>query len=212
MHKFLWAVVNMWKLMEAQTMFWQSAAADFLGSVLAGLLLWGLVTRFYDLPKSRKENGRTVAVAYALIKRELKAASIYCEDLKTASPDEISMSPPITQAWETLHSTEAFKLFPVSVTEKLVGCYSLVFRLSSNIELIQKFFLCAKISANAEDYFKTLRARANNYIIQIALEILQINQEFYDLLDSELKRMTKTERDAFDNAYQRVGKEQRVLR
>jgi hypothetical protein len=47
---------------------------------------------------------------YALIKRELDACSRLRQDYMNAPVVEISASGPITQAWETLHSMEAFKL------------------------------------------------------------------------------------------------------
>lgn len=190
-------------------MFWQSTVADFLGSALAGLLLWWLVTRLYDLPKSRKEKREVVAVAYGLIERELKSASIYCEDLRGSGPDKLSAVPPITQAWETLHSTEAFKFFPAEITEKLVGCYSLIFRLSKDIELSQRLFLseglCPAGEKQSLERLQRLRGQTDTFTKQIAETILQVHGEFDTLLKKEVNKMSASERDLFDKASQTVG-------
>jgi hypothetical protein len=109
--------------------FWQNALANFLGSLLAATVLWFVITKWYELPKSKRENRELLAVSYGLFKRELDAAVSYCAGLKGAGPDQVSVSLPITQAWETLHSTEAFKYISPVISEKLVKCYSMIFRL-----------------------------------------------------------------------------------
>src|ERR1022692_2305303 len=121
-------------------MFLKNVFANFLGSLAAAIAVWWLVTRVYEISRSKRNKNELLAISYALIKREIDAASHFCQDHVRARIDEISASGPITQAWETLHSMEAFKYFSPTLSAKLVKYYSLLFRLKANLEMEQMLF------------------------------------------------------------------------
>jgi hypothetical protein len=187
-------------------MLWESTLANFLGSLGAAAVVWLMVTRLYEFPRSKREKRELVSVAYALILRELEAAAVYCNDLLQMKPDEITVSLPITQAWETLHSTEAFKFFPPGVSEKLVGCYSLLLKLKKHIELTHMFLFGEQFPmSGGENPYGRLRQGINRLADPVAREIIRLQMEFDALLRDELAKFSKKEKELYDEAYRRVG-------
>lgn len=186
-------------------MLWESTLANFLGSLGAAAVVWLVVTRLYELPRSKREKRELISVAYALIRRELEAATVYCNDLLQMGPDQISVSLPVTQAWETLHSMEAFKFFPPRVSEKLVGCYSLLFKLRKHIELTHMFLFGEKFPIAGENPYSHLRHGTTALATPVARDIIRVQKEFDALLRDELAKFSRKERESFNEAYRGVA-------
>jgi len=55
--------------------FLESAAGNFVRSFAAGGLIFLLVQKYYELPKTKTEIRELLAVFYGLVKREIDAAS-----------------------------------------------------------------------------------------------------------------------------------------
>ncbi len=180
-------------------MLWENTLANFLGSLLAAGLLWLFITRLYELPRSKKERRELLASSYGLIKREIEAASGYCEAMSKKRPEEVSASVPITQAWETLHSTEAFRFFPPKISQRLVKCYSLLFRLKKNIELTHMLLLGQQLT---KDPYWQLRARTEQLAIGIAFEVIHMCRGIQELLDEEVRKLPQREKSIFEEAYE----------
>ena len=183
--------------------FWQSALANFLGSLAAAFLIWFLVTRVYDISKSKKDRGELLATSYALIKREIEAAKGYCEEHMGATLDQISASGPITQAWETVHSMEAFKIFPPKVCEKLVKYYSLLFRLKANVEMMQMLFANRGMPVPGADPIAGVLQRLRDIENQVCKELLSLEPQLQSALDGEVSKLPKRGKTIFDEAYER---------
>ncbi len=183
-------------------MFFQNALANFLGSFLAAIATWFLVTRFYDISRSKKAKGELLAVSYALIKREIDACSILCREHVKAPMSYISASGPITQAWETLHSTEAFKYFSPVLSEKLVKYYSLIFRLKANIELSQTLFATRGIPVAGADPMAAVQQRLRHLENEICRNLVSLEPQLRAVLDGEISRLGEKERSIFKQAYE----------
>jgi len=191
---------------KAHSVFWQNALANFLGSflgsVLAAALLWLVVTWLYELPKSKREKRELLAMSYGLIQRELEAAAAYCEEMGNRKPTQISVALPITQAWETLHSTEAFRYIPPRISEKLVKCYSLLFRLRKDVELEHMFLFGEKLPMTDPNSYGQLRQGTHKLSLEVAAEVVKMVEDLRKLLGEEILKMTAREKQVFDEAYE----------
>ncbi|MGB2679537.1 MAG: hypothetical protein WAN12_20835 [Candidatus Acidiferrum sp.] len=184
-------------------MFWQNAFANLLGSFAAALFTWFLVTRVYEISRSKKAKGELLAVSYALILREIDACSILCREHIDGAPSHISASGPITQAWETLHSTEAFKYFSHRLSEKLVKYYSLVFRLKANIELSQLLFAMHGIPVAGASPMAAVQQRLRSLENQVCMDLNRLELQLRSVLDGEVSNLSKKEKIIFKEAYER---------
>jgi uncharacterized membrane protein len=70
-----------WYVASHHSRFWGRALANFLGSFADAALIFLLVQWIYELPRSKAEVRKLLAVSYGLIKRELDAASGACTEL-----------------------------------------------------------------------------------------------------------------------------------
>lgn len=183
-------------------MFWKEALANFVGSLSAAVVVWFLVTRFYELPRSKGEKRELLAISYGLIKRELDAALQYCVDLLLSRPDEISAVIPVTQAWETLHSIEAFRYLPPRVAEKLVMCYSLLFRLKGQVEFRQWLFLSDTSPSTGDVRGSRVRSQADQFAKQVAREAQEIVKRLLKLIDAEVSQLDEEQQRAFQETYE----------
>jgi hypothetical protein len=199
---FQWTI-QLWNAAGSTSTFIQSALANFVGSFLAAMLIWFLITRTYELSKSKKEKRELLATSYALIKREIDAASTYCDEHTQARPDQVSASGPITQVWDTLHSMEAFKYFPPTVSEKLVKYYSLLFRLKKNIDFEQMLLLGEVMPLSGDNPYRTLRERTNALDRQVANEVIRLTPVLQATLDNEIEKLKSREKRIFDKAYEK---------
>jgi hypothetical protein len=182
--------------------FLSNALANFLGSVLAALLIWLSVKWAYDLPKSRKDRQALLALSYALIKREIEAATGYCEEHLKATIDQMSASGPITQTWEALHSMEAFKVFPPEVSKHLVKYYSLLFRLQKNVDLERMLLFGEMLPQVGENLFRRLRERTADADKQVCREVLDLTPKLQSVLNREIARLRGREKRLFLEAYE----------
>jgi hypothetical protein len=181
--------------------FLSSAAANFLGSLLAAAVVWWLITRFYELPRTRGEKKELLAVSYALIKRELEAASQYCSEFLASRDDQLEIALPITQGWETLHSTEAFKFLPPTITEKLVAIYSLLFRLRKDIELTHMLIFGESFPMTGENPYRRLRQGTTKLAKGVASEVQVVQTQINALLQKEFDSFGAREKEIFAQAY-----------
>ena len=191
-----------WCVASHHSRFWGSALANFVGSFAAAGLIFLVVKRYYELPKTKAEAHRLLAVSYGLIKREIDAASFACEELLKFRPDQMSASGPITQAWETLQSMGTFKYISPQLSEKLVKYYSLLFRLQANIELEHKLYVNltdAPSTANAP-----LQAPGNIRAIEhaLCLELRELEPRLRRALEDEIEKLGKDEKKIFNEAYE----------
>src|SRR5258707_14671090 len=184
-------------------MFLQSALANFLGSLLAALFTWFLVTRFYEISRSKKAKDELLAVSYALIKREIDACSGLCREHVNAPITHISASGPITQAWETLHSTEAFKYFSPRLSEKLVKYYSLIFRLKVNIEFSQMLFAMHGTPVAGASPMAVVQQRLRGLENKVCRDLERLESQLRSVLDGEVSKLSKKEKVIFKEAYER---------
>jgi len=182
-------------------MFWQNALANFFGSLCAAALVWLFVTTIYELPRSKKDKRELLAVSYGLIRRELDSALDYCVALLHSRPDEISAVTPVTQAWETLHSTESFKYFPPRLTERLVMCYSLLFRLKQHVENAQFLFMTQPTSPSADPARLRVRSQSDQFARQVARESQEIVKGLQILIEKEVSKFDKERRQIFEDSY-----------
>lgn len=182
-------------------MFWQSALANFVGSIAAAGLLWFVVTRFYELPRSRKQTRELLCVSYALVKFEMVFNELYCKEL-IREPGRIPAGFPVTQGWETLHSTEAFRHLPPLITGKLIVIYSLLFRLHGNIEFVHRLILEEGRPVIGPNPYLSLRAEVSNFTLQVAEKILTAQAAFKRALQNEIDKLTGDEKRVFDQAFQ----------
>src|SRR5208283_1383781 len=182
-------------------MFWQNALANLVGSFIAALLTWLWVSRVYEISRSKKAKGELLAVSYALILREIDACSVLCREHIGAAPSQISASGPITQAWETLHSTEAFKYFSHRLSEKLVKYYSLVFRLKANIELSQMLFAMHGTPVAGASTMASVQQRLRSLENQVCIELNGLESHLRPVLDGEVSKLNEKERIIFKEAY-----------
>src|SRR2546426_5499173 len=159
---------NLGSLFLAHSAFWGGVLANFLGSVLAAILIWITITWFYEVPRTRTQKHELLAVSYALLRRELQAAAQYCAQLIESNDDQVSIAVPITQSWEVLHSTEALRYLPPTVVEKVVALYSMLFRMRRNIELTQLLMLGEAFPQVGENRFRILRLRTTEIARQVA--------------------------------------------
>jgi hypothetical protein len=184
-------------------MFLKNAFANFLGSLAAAVVVWWLVTRVYEVSRSKRSTNELLAISYALIKREIDAASQWCKDHVKAGIDELSASGPITQAWETLHSMEAFKYFSPTLSEKLVKYYSLLFRLKANVELEQNIFASHGVPLAGADpmagVLQTLRGLEN----EVCSNLLDLEARLQPALDHAVSMLGKREKAMFAKAYEK---------
>ena len=185
-----------------KVIFIQNAFANFLGSLLAALVTWFLVTRFYEISRSKKAKSELLAVSYALIKREIDACSILCREHLKASVDQISASGPITQAWETLHSMEAFKYFSAMLSEKLVKYYSLIFRLKANIELSQTLFATRGMPVAGAEPMAAVKQRLRHLENDVCRGLVGLESQLRVVLDCEISRLGEKEMSIFKQAYE----------
>ena len=186
-------------------MFLQSALANFLGSLLAALFTWFLVTRFYEISRSKKAKDELLAVSYALIKREIDACSGLCREHVNAPITHISASGPITQAWETLHSTEAFKYFSPSLSEKLVKYYSLIFRLKVNIEFSQMLYATKGMPVPGADPMAGVWQRLRELEKRVCGDLISLESQLRSVLDSEVSKLSDREKSIFKEAYEQYA-------
>jgi hypothetical protein len=189
-------------LPEATKMFLQSTFANFLGSFMAALVTWLVVARVYDISRSKKTKDELPAVSYALIKREIDACSGFCRQLINAQPTEILASGPITQAWQTLHSMEAFKYFPPKLSEKLVKYYSLIFRLKANIEMSQMLYATAGVPVPGADPMAGVQQRLRNLEDGVCKDLIALELQVRSVLDCEVSRLKTKGRRIFKEAYE----------
>ncbi|HKM82447.1 MAG TPA: hypothetical protein VJY15_15990 [Candidatus Acidoferrum sp.] len=183
-------------------MFWKEALANFVGSLSAAIVVWFLVTRFYELPRSKGEKRELLAISYGLIKRELDAALQYCVDLLQSRPGEIYAVFPVTQAWDTLHSIETFRYLPPRVSEKLVMCYSLLFRLKGHVEFRQWLFLSNTSPSAKEVLSLRMRSQADQFAKQVARESQEIVKRLLKLIDAEVSELDEKQRRIFQETYE----------
>lgn len=184
-------------------MFLQNAVANFIGSLGAAVVVWFLVTRVYDISRSKRNRNELLAVSYALIKREIDASSQLCRDHVRANIDQISASGPITQAWETLHSTEAFKYFSPELSEKLVKYYSLLFRLKANIEMEQMLFANRGVPVPGADPMAGVLQGLRTLQNQVCTELLSLETQLQSALDDAVSKLGKREKGMFERAYEK---------
>jgi hypothetical protein len=184
-------------------MFWQNALANFVGSFIAALFTWFLVTRFYEISRSKRAKGELLAVSYALILREIDACSILCREHLNATATHISASGPITQAWESLHSTEAFKYFSHRVSEKLVKYYSLIFRLKADIELSQLLFAMHGTPVAGASAMAAVQQQLRRMENEVCIGLNRLEPQLRSVLDGEISKLNERERIIFEEAYER---------
>lgn len=182
-------------------MFWASALANFAGSVAAAGLIWFVVTRFYELPRSRKQVRELLSVSYALCKFELVFNQLYCKEVKDKGEGQVAAGFPVTQAWEVLHSTGAFRYLPPQVTGKLVMVYSLLFRLRGNMEFIHAVFLKEGSPPLGPNAYTSLRAELSNLTRQVAEKVLKAQDAFAQVLQLEIDGLSPSEKRMFNQAF-----------
>ncbi|HEV1993295.1 MAG TPA: hypothetical protein VGR03_03090 [Candidatus Acidoferrum sp.] len=183
-------------------MFWRNALANFVGSVAAAGFLWFLVTRFYELPRSRKQARELVSMSYALLKFELVFNELYCRELLRVELGRIPAGFPVTQGWETLHSTEAFRYLPPSITGKLIVIYSLLFRLRGNVEFVHRLLLEERRPIDGPNPYSILLVEVSNLTKQVAEKILIAQSAFAQVLQNEIDKLSAEDKKVFDQAYQ----------
>ncbi len=174
---------------------------EFCRSVAAAGLLWFVVTRFYELPRSRKQTRELLSVSYAFVKFEMVFNELYCKEL-IREPGGIPAGFPVTQGWDTLHSTEAFLHLPPLITGKLIVIYSLLFRLRGNIEFVHRLILEEGRPVVGPNPYSILRAEVSNFTKQVAEKILTAQAAFARALQNEIEKLTGDEKRIFDQAYQ----------
>jgi hypothetical protein len=184
-------------------MFLKNVFANFLGSLAAAVVAWYLVTRFYEISRSKRNKNELLAVSYALIKREIDAASQLCQDHISARSGQISASGPITQAWETLHSMEAFKYFSPTLSEKLVKYYSLVFRLKENVRMSQMLFANRGVPVPGADPMAGVSQKLRGLENQVCKELLSLESQLQSALDNAVSKLGKREKGMFEEAYEK---------
>jgi hypothetical protein len=184
-------------------MFLQNALANFLGSLFAAMVTWFLVTRFYEISRSKKAKDELLAVSYALIKREIDACSEFCRSHLGATINQISASGPITQAWETLHSTEAFRYFSPKLSEKLVKYYSLVFRLKANIEMMQLLYATGGAPVAGASPMAGVLQRLRSLEHEVCVEMLKLEPQLQSVLTGEIGKLADGQKDVFNEAYEK---------
>jgi hypothetical protein len=184
-------------------MLLQNILANFLGSLLAALVVWFCVTRIYEFSRSKKDKNELLAVSYALIKREIDACAGFCRGHLKATPTQISASGPITQAWETLHSMEAFKYFSPRLSEKLVKYYSMIFRLRANVEMMQMLFANRGVPVAGADPMAGVLQRLRNIENQVCTELLSLEPSLQAALEVEISKLGKRQKTIFDEAYEK---------
>ncbi len=189
-------------LPEATKMFLQSTFANFLGSFVAAILTWWLVAHVYEISKSKTAKDELLAVSYALIKRELDACSRLCRDYMNAPVAEISASGPITQAWETLHSMEAFKYFSPKLSEKLVKYYSMIFRLKANIEMSRMLYATTGVPVPGADQMARVWQRLRELERRLCGELIGLEPQLRVVLDCEVSRLKTKGKRIFKEAYE----------
>jgi hypothetical protein len=184
-------------------MFLENAFANFLGSLAAAVVVWWLVTRVYEISRSKRNKNELLATSYALIKREIDAASQLCQDHVRASVNQISASGPITQAWDTLHSMEAFKYFSPTLSEKLVKYYSLLFRLKANLEMEQMLFANHGVPVPGADPMASVHQRLRGLENHLCTELLSLETQLQSVLDNAVSKLGKKEKCMFEEAYEK---------
>jgi len=184
-------------------MFWQNALSNFVGSFIAALFTWFLVTRIYEISRSKRATGELLAVSYALILREIDACSMLCRRHIDAAASVISASGPITQAWETLHSTEVFKYFSHKLSEKLVKYYSLIFRLKANIELSQLLFAMHGTPVAGASPMAAVQQRLRSLENQVCTELNGFEPQLRSVLDCEISKLSSKQQIIFREAYEK---------
>jgi hypothetical protein len=192
-----------WYVASHHSRFWGRALANFLGSFADAALIFLLVQWIYELPRSKAEVRKLLAVSYGLIKRELDAASGACTELLSTPSHELPAAGPITQAWETLQSTGAFKYFSPQLSESLVKYYSLLFRMKANIELEQAMYVNRPLAvplANAPPWVAPGNIRAIER--GVCLELHEIEPRLRDALEAEIAKLDTDERKIFDDTYE----------
>ncbi len=182
-------------------MFLKNALANFLGSLAAAVVVWWLVTRVYEISRSKRNRNELLAISYALIKREIDAASQLCRDHVDARIDQLSASGPITQAWETLHSMEAFKYFSPTLSEKLVKYYSLLFRLKANVEMEQMLFANHSVPVPGADPMAGVLQRLRGLENRVCGDLLSLETQLQSTLDKAVSKLGKREKAMFNEAY-----------
>jgi len=188
-----------------QPRFWLNALANLLGSLGAGLVIWAIVTKLYELPKRRKDVRGLLAVSYGLVRREMDAAHKYCEEYLSARSGQISASGPITQAWDTLHSMGAFQHFSARLSEKLVKYYSLLFRLKDNVELGQKLFLSSGGAITTRDNTNfAVQDRLRTLAKGICEDLINFRPSVLKVLDDEILKLGKREAAVYTEAYEQM--------
>jgi hypothetical protein len=181
--------------------FWPNALANFVGSIVAAAFLWILVTRLYELPRSRKQVKELVSVSYALVKFELFFNELYCKEL-IKETGQIAMGLPVTQGWEVLHSTEAFRYLPPQVTGRIIMLYSLLFRLRGNVEFIHRVLMEEGHPIMGQNPYAKLRAEALSLTKQVAVKVLAAQAAFSQVLQNEIDKLSGNEKAIFNQTYQ----------
>lgn len=191
-------------------MFWQNALANFIGSIAAAAFLWFVITRFYELPRSRKQTKELLSVSYALVRFELVFNELYCRELMDAESGRVPAGFPVTQGWETLHSTEAFRHLPPLITGRLILIYSLIFRLRANVEFLHSVLLEEGRLTARPNAYSTLGAEVYGFTKQVAEKVLTNQKVFNDVLDSEINKLSAEEKRVFHQAYLLYEAEARI--
>jgi hypothetical protein len=183
--------------------FLRDALANFLGALFAAFFIWVLITRFYEISRTKKATNELLAVSYALIKREIDDCSTFCRGHLNATISEISASGPITQAWETLHSTGAFRYFSPRLSEKLVKHYSLVFRLKANVEFAQILFATHGVPVAGASPLAGVLQRLHVLENGVCTQLLSADVEPQALLGHEISRLADKQQSIFKQAYEK---------
>ncbi len=185
-------------------MFWLNALGNFFGSLAAALVIWGLVTLFYELPRSKKERRELLLVSYALAEYELQVGSTYCQGLLALPQNQIPLSIPVTQGWEILHSTGAFRAFPLQISEKLLAYYSLLFRVTKQIELAHMFQMGVMLPMSGQNPYANQLQQALRSARQVAGSVPVVNNQFQELLNGQIELFGRKEKMIFDEARTRM--------
>jgi len=141
-------------------------------------------------------------VSYALVKFELVFNELYCDELISVESGRIPAGFPVTQGWETLHSTEVFRHLPPPVTGKILLIYSLLFRLRGNIEFLHRILLEEQRPIVGPNPYSRLRAEVSNFTTQVAEKVLAAQNAFAQVLQDEIDKLSADEKKIFDQAYQ----------
>ena len=120
-----------------------------------------------------------------------------CRDHLNAKIDQISASGPITQAWETLHSMEAFKYF------SLVKHYSLLFRLKENLEMERMLFANRGVPVPGADTMAGVIQRLRGLENGVCHELIELEPQLQSALNEAVSKLVKREKDMFDAAFEK---------